>query len=802
MLLKQIFRGVLLLLIPAQLFGQGQSEKAVLDLSALDFDRQEIVLLKGTAEFYWDQLLSPEDLQAPDSAKEYEYTGFPSLWTDSGYPAYGAATYRINVVLPGEDQDLTMEIPDVYTSYRLYINGVLFAQNGKPALTKERYTPEWKHIQKPLQLLPASALKDTLDIVLQVANYDHSKGGTSQELILGTSEAMKLQKNKELAYAWILAGVLLMTSLFFFGLFAFSSTDRSILYFALFCLFYTYRVVGFGAYPLHDLMPDLPWILTARLEYITFFMSVYFFGLFTRELYPEEAYKPLMDILGFICISVTVIALFFPAGIFTLLINPFLVITSIYIFYAFYIYLQGVINKRPGSLFALASTGVGFLIFLYQIADYYNYLEALLIVYFIGYVLFIFLQSLILTYRFTKALEDARSKAESASTAKSEFLSTMSHEIRTPLNAVIGFSGLLDDERLSNEQVEYLRSIRLSGENLLGIVNNILDYSKIESGRLDIDYSMVDPKQMIKAVFELVSPTIKGKPIELVSQVDDQLPALIYTDKTRLQQVLINLVNNAIKFTEEGFVKVSAGLNNREEYPGNICFRIEDTGIGISVEDRKKLFKRFSQVDTGKTRKYGGTGLGLVISKEIVEALGGRIQVESKAGSGTTFIFTINSDPAAAAGPELDMRKDISGLELKSLELIENKGGDFQNLRVLVAEDNIFNQKVTLKILEKLGITAELAVDGREAVDKAMNASYNLILMDMEMPVLDGVEATKQIRNNERSMSRKSTIIALTANAMVDDRERCFEAGMNDYLSKPMTIDSTYKTLRKWFVKS
>jgi|TARA_R100000005_G_C4997977_1_gene204696 signal transduction histidine kinase/CheY-like chemotaxis protein len=771
---------------------QVQGEDATSNLTQHNFEENPVIYIDDNWEFYWDQLIMPGNFSTFEDDKAI--VNFPYLWSNNGYPSFGAATYRVKLILPKVTPDLSLIIPDAYSSYRLFINGVLFAEDGVPALKKESYSPSWSHTLKSLNQLPDSLQGNDLELVLHIANFDHSKGGSSQNILLGTTEALNNRKLKDQAYSWTLTGALILAGLFFLSLFLFSSNDKSILYFALFCLFYTYRVVGFGVYPLHDLIPNIPWIVTIRLEYLTLFISVFFFGLYTYHLYPKEASKLLVNILSGICLLFAITCIFFPPHIFSLTILPFFIILCIYIAYAFYIYVLGMLNKRPGSAFALASTGVVFSIFLYQILNYFGYIDRFQVFNYSGHLLFIFLQSQILSYRFTNSLKEARINAEAASLAKSDFLSTMSHEIRTPLNAVIGFSDLLDDGTLDAKKEEYVRTIRLNGENLLGIVNNILDYSKIESGKLDIEYSEVSPKKLIKMVFEVLSPLVSNREIDLISDLDDNLPSTIKTDKIRLQQVLINLINNAVKFTDQGSVTVSAGINTDNSLSGNIWFTVQDTGIGINEQDIEKLFKRFSQVDSGITRRYGGTGLGLVISKEIVEALGGDIKVKSKKGTGTTFTFTIQAD-LIPGNKDFTTVEERADLNQKIDPLLKEK---FQHLNVLLVEDNVFNQRVTLRILELLGIEADLAENGQEATVKSNTTPYDIIFMDMQMPVMDGLEATRQIRENEESSSSKSTIIALTANATTEDRDKCFEAGMNDFLSKPITIDSTFQLIKKW----
>ncbi|MCX7749039.1 MAG: ATP-binding protein [Clostridia bacterium] len=757
-----------------------------MDLRKFDFEAKGPASLQGDWEFYWNELIEPSDFEKGLYTGKPVFLRVPGNWNsfalrDRKLPADGYATYRVIISLKS-NTTYALKLPYAATAYKLWVNQQEIMSNGIVGKNKGE-----GNAQMLPQIASFRVQNETAEIVIWVSNYGYSRGGLPSALLLGTEKQILEKRDRQLAMDLFLFGCIFIMGVYHLALFTQRKNDNSNLFFGILCLLISVRTVLIGERFLCSLMPGLNASVYLKVSSLSNASALPFFLMFIRSLYPDEIPKKFMVFSQLMALLFSIIVVFFPEGVFSQFVIPYEVLT-LGIFGCLLLYLiKAIVKKRESALIVTLGAVFGFPCITIDLLKTIGMVNRFSLIPF-GVFLFIFIQSFVLAGKFSKSFTMVKvlsQKLMSLDKLKDEFLANTSHELRTPLNGMIGIAqSMLEGAKgeWDTAQKYNLSLIVSSGKRLSNLINDILDFSKLKNKDLTLQLKSIDIKQVAEMVISLLRPLAKGKELKIVNQMDPRIP-LVSGDENRVQQILYNLIGNAIKFTEKGMIKVDAW--NDGDF---VHISVTDTGIGIPEEHFEDIFRSFEQLDGSETRKYEGTGIGLSITKYLVELHGGTIRVKSQVNRGSEFTFTL---------PVSDEVKYLEGqtfLEtcicIDSEELPVNETGTKPAatgaVRILAVDDDPLNLRVLVQLLSLHGYSVISSTRGKDALGRILDQKeeFDMVILDIMMPEMSGYEVCQRLRN--QYSLQDLPILMLTAKNQLKDTLACFEAGANDFLSKPV----------------
>ncbi len=701
---------------------------------------------------------------------------FDRLWNDipemerSGVRSgFGYASYQQRISIPDGMQNPALRIPEMYCAYRLFANGRPIASNGLVGEREKDHRSYWLP-----KIVPLPQGVSEFVLTLHVSNFDHFRGGAYKPMVLGPLASVQLERNQEFAWVSLLSGGLLIGGLFFLGFFLFDRSDRTVLYFSLFCIFYAYRMIGTEGYVLHEIAPGLRFPLAIRLEYGSLYLSALMFTAFLRNLYPIDI-NPWL-IRYFLMFTVfQIFCLFLPVYYFSGLLLTFLAVGSLFIVYAFYIFLRAFYHRRTGAGWALFSGFFLALSSLILILDYMAWLTPSKGLYYGLYAGFFISQSLILSYRFARNQMRLLIKAESNARSRNDFISTLGHELRTPLNTIFGVSSMLEKNHSDSQTREQLSSVRLSAEQLTQTISEMLSFSDTDPSDLTLTSEPFRLQELVQRQHSVARPFLDRTAIKFRTSVSDTLAAEYMGDAMRIRQLLYLLSSFCLRMLKEGELMLRVSQPLTIETREKIWFEFEHADLKLSTEIKEIAESGdVSSLDPRRLR-YDRQMIGFASAVQLVRAMGGRMR--------------LGDHPIPFLGFELELRR-VHGTLDQSVERSINP-----KLRVLVVDDNPMNTKLMELMFGGIGLEIDTASSGREALNLATEKTYHIVFMDLQMPDMDGLETTRRLLSE---IPDRPIVIALTANTAESDRRMALEAGMSDFMSKPVKLAELKSLILKW----
>ncbi len=677
--------------------------------------------------------------------------------------------------MPEKFPKQALMIRNVRTAYNLYVNGNGFEGSGTISQTPYNSVPNWRNATRAVDLYPGAN-----ELVLLVSNFHHARGGLAEPIVMGNADKVFYSRNLEVGGTLFLVGCLLLAGIFALGLFWFKTSDVVGLFFFLFCGSFALFIVNSGPHLLSSVFGGISWDFTIRFMWISFYMSVISYGYFLLTNFQDHLRPVVFHILAVVSFIMIVLTAFTPVYFFTAAQVYYLVILLVA---AIGISLGALLQAQFSHKLVwvnVLGTGAFFSVIVYEVLRYLDVIGSWPMFYVSGIALFVLCQAMVMAIIYGRNYRDSSFAALAAAKTRDEFLNAMSHELKTPMNAILGMSSFLEKSDLNEGQRDKLKAIKENGESLMSMINDVLSISELDSGQLALKKTILNLESSIESAINLSKQHLKKSSVQFKYFIDPNIPELLTGDPSRIKQVLIHLLNNAFKFTDKGEVVLKVVFLESSNGQVRVRFNLTDTGIGMRTGP-KNILSIFTQTNPGKLAKYQGPGMGLSVTSDLLEMMGGKLAIRSKKNVGTEISFDLvleEYQAESAPATSIFVKNEID-----------------TTLKVLYAEDNPVNQKLMTLMLNAMGLKADIAQNGQEALQMAMKKYYNIILMDIQMPVMDGLEASAKIV--EHSSSRP-IIIATTANLAEVDKRKCFAVGMNDFLAKPLRQEDLKLAILKW----
>lgn len=770
------------------------------------------VELNGEWEFYWKKLLTVDDFSGKAPPPDC-YVMIPSAWNglrvgNTAIDGNGYATYRLILHTDAIGTSMAFRIIDMRTAYRFFVNGRQIASNGTVGTNRASSVPQY--LPLVVEYIPET---ERLELILQISNFHHAKGGAFHSITFGTKESVYNIRNASFFIQAFLLGSLLIMALYHLGLFLLRRNDLSPLYLAAFCLLISLRPLVTGEYFLIQLWPDMPWDLMLKLEYLTLYLGLPTFATFMNSLFPIEFPKRVLRLIQAVGGVFSLIVIVAPAAVYSKTVQIYEIITAAACVFTFTAVIRAARQKREGARIFLTGTFAMFVTVINEIL-YDNMLVNTGNFVPFGLFVFVLSQAFLLSHRFSKAytsienlsreLEAKNIRLLELDRIKDDFLANTSHELRTPLHGMIGIAeSLIEDyeKKPSGETKRELATIVASGKRLSVLIDDILDFSKLRNRDITLETKAVDMRTVVDMAVRMTFHLKGDRPVEVINNIPVDLP-LVLADENRMQQVMINLISNALKFTDRGSVEITGRtiFNEQNEIMAEII--VSDTGIGIPADKIDAIFEPFQQADGSISRLYGGIGLGLTITRDLIHLHGGTIDVESEHGRGTAFRFRIPIHHVGDVSSRIPL--DATIIESRSSSGDEytktypptlsiptsnvntaQQSAAFEKRHVILAvDDDPLNLKIIENHLSSHGYQVVKAMSGQQALDiLSGGVNPDLILLDVMMPRMSGIEFAHIVRKSRSVIDLP--ILMLTAKSRPEDIAAGLEAGANDYLPKP-----------------